>query len=232
MTVGRSDRNGPAHLALPEPAATRGERDVSKSSPTDPPETVTADATFAVVPTWVLDAPISSNAVRLYAVLRRYADYSEGLAFPSRSSLSKRMRCSVDTVDRALRELEALPAIVTTRRYGADGAPTSSLYRLLSTPVNAPVDNLPGVAADLRPPSRKDAATVAARMRHKREPLNESHRGKAFAGVDVAEPHERAARTVQHCGESECDERTRMRDTADGRPIRCPLCHPLIAGAL
>lgn len=207
---------------------------MSKDSPTDPQETVTADATFAVIPTWVLDADISSNAVRLYGLLRRYADYSEGLAFPSRALLGKRMRCSVDTVDRALRELEALPAIVTTRRYGSDGAPTSSLYRLLSTPVNGPVDNPPGVAADLRPPSRKGAATVAARVRHKREPSNESHGRKAFVPVvDVTEPHERAARTVQPwCGEPECHPITRQRDAVDGRAVRCPLCHPAVAGRL
>jgi hypothetical protein len=31
------------------------------------------------------------------------------------------------------------------------------------------------------------------------------------------------------CGDSECDERTRLRVNADGNPYRCPKCHPLSA---
>jgi hypothetical protein len=129
--------------------------------------------TFAVVPTWVLDHPqLSDRAVRLYGVLARYAD-GDQRAWPARTTLAERLRCSVDSVDRAVRELTAAGAVTVTRRYREDGQPTSNLYRLA---VTAPE----GVAAAVRLPGRTGAPTVAAPVRPERkpgerEPENESH---------------------------------------------------------
>src|SRR6516165_5358361 len=63
------------------------------------------DEHFAIVPEWVLDAPISDCALRLYAVLLRYG-HSSGARMPGRATLARRLRKnSTDTVDRAMREL-------------------------------------------------------------------------------------------------------------------------------
>src|SRR3954467_859254 len=71
---------------------------------------------FAIVPEWVLDADISDAALRLYAVLLRYGQTS-GQRMPSRAVLAARLRKrSKDSVDRALKELVRVGAVVVQRR--------------------------------------------------------------------------------------------------------------------
>lgn len=213
---------------------------------------VVADATFAVVPTWVLDgAP--SRAVHLYALLRRYTDV-DGLAWPSRATLASRLGCSTDTVDRAVAALERIGALTVERRFGADGAPTSNLYVLhaVPQPVGNPVDDEGGVAAPVRLGSRTVAEGVAAPVRTEREPLNESQRTDppyppAAAGGSCPTHGNNPAPRCRGCGttprqqraaaEAEsrrrppwcgsCDERTRLSSVGDAGLRRCPTCHPL-----
>ena len=72
---------------------------------------------FAIVPEWLLGADISDAAVRLYAVLLRFGQTS-GARMPARSTLTARMRKkSTDTIDRALRELVELGAVVVQNRF-------------------------------------------------------------------------------------------------------------------
>jgi hypothetical protein len=121
---------------------------------------------FSVLPEWVLHAAVSDRAVRLFALLGRYADRN-GEAFPGRSTLAKTLRASVDTIDRAMRELVSIGAVAIDARYDDAGDRTTSLYRLRFAP--------PGVAAPMRLPGRTDAATggrppaatVAAPVRHR-----------------------------------------------------------------
>ncbi len=75
------------------------------AEPSDERPLLTVDEYYAPVPEWVLDAPISDCALRLYAVLLRYG-HTSGARIPSRATLAHRLhKTSVDTVDRALREL-------------------------------------------------------------------------------------------------------------------------------
>jgi hypothetical protein len=53
-----------------------------------------------MIPHWVIMANISDGALRLYAVLMKYADNDTGTAFPARSTLARDIRKSPDTVDR------------------------------------------------------------------------------------------------------------------------------------
>ena len=89
---------------------------------------------FAIIPEWLLDAPISSNAVRLYAILNRYAN-SQGRAWPSRKTIATAMKCSTATVDRARDELVAVGALTVIQRTSDAGDPTSNLYVLHIRPV-------------------------------------------------------------------------------------------------
>lgn len=84
---------------------------------------------FAIIPEWVLNADISSNAVRLYGVLNRFAN-SRGHAWPSRKTIAELMRVSVATVDRAKDELVALGALTVEPRTTPSGDPSSNLYIL------------------------------------------------------------------------------------------------------
>lgn len=211
------------------------------------PVHVQADLTFAVVPTWVIDAPITATDVRLYAVLRRYADQT-GAAWPSRATLAERLRVSTDTIDRSVRRLVGIGAVTVTHRRDDTGALTSSLYRVHAQPVGAPVDNPEGVAAPVRRGGRTDAEGVAAPVRKEREPLNERTpqpplRGGARCDVhgEDVQPNRRCCGTTPRqiadaqrrerptwCGS--CDERTRLLET-DAGPRRCELCHPLGASS-
>ncbi len=115
-----------------------------------------ADYYFAIVPEWVLDADISSAAIRLYAVLRRYAD-RDGMCFPSRQTLASRMRCSDRTVDSAIKELLELGALEKERRYKDDGGYTSNIYTVCSVPPSAKVSH--GREKTDRPPSEENVPT-------------------------------------------------------------------------
>jgi len=90
---------------------------------------------FAIVPEFVIFAPISSNAVRLYAILNRFAN-SQGRAWPSRKTLAELMQCSTATIDRAKDELVEIDALTVEHRTGPAGDPSSNLYILkTSSPV-------------------------------------------------------------------------------------------------
>jgi hypothetical protein len=93
-----------------------------------------AEGYFAIVPEWVLDADISDRAVRLYGVLRRYAD-QQGRAFPSRRTLADRLHVAdPKVVDRALADLVQIGAVVVERTGGAPGqAWTANRYLVRHT---------------------------------------------------------------------------------------------------
>lgn len=88
---------------------------------------------FALTPEWVLDAEISDRAKVLYAVLGRYAD-DEGKAWPSRRTLAERLRCSPESIDRAVRELREVAALSIVERARPDGSRTSNEYTLYRSP--------------------------------------------------------------------------------------------------
>ena len=79
---------------------------------------VVEEPRFAIVPEWVIDAAVSDGAFRLYSLLLRYGNGS-GSRMPSRQTLARRLRRSVDAVDRAMRQLtEAGIVRVEHRRCG------------------------------------------------------------------------------------------------------------------
>lgn len=97
-------------------------------------DAIHADLYFAIIPEWVLSLPVSSNAIRTYCCLRRYADNTTGECFPSRKTVAMRARLSVSTLDRAIKELEQFGAIEITPRKNAAGDWSSNLYTVRSVP--------------------------------------------------------------------------------------------------
>ena len=96
---------------------------------------IIADNFFAIIPEWLLFADISPQAVRLYGVLRRYAD-RDGSCFPSRKRLASDLRMeSTKPVDRALKELVHIGAITIQHRHTEQGDLQSNLYTVLSIPI-------------------------------------------------------------------------------------------------
>ena len=129
---------------------------------------------FAIVPEWVLFADISDAALRLYAVLLRYGQ-SSGQRMPSRAVLASRLRKrSKDSVDRALKELVRVGAVVVQRRRDGNRQPDQPLHRpqhAASSPSGT--DGTSGAGGRRRtaepPASRSRPARVAANLRPPRK---------------------------------------------------------------
>jgi hypothetical protein len=105
---------------------------------------ITADNYFSITPEWVLYADITSNAVRLYGVLQRYADKDSGECHPSRKTLAEKCRLSLSSLDRALIELVDIGAVTKQQRLSPNGDWTSNTYtvishRRVSSQVNTPI---------------------------------------------------------------------------------------------
>lgn len=102
---------------------------------------------LCVVPDWAVDLEISDRAFRLYVAICSYETRS-GSASVSRSELARRLGCSIDSVDRCVRELEEAGAITVERRQSPTGSWIPSIYHVSRSN-----------------PSRTGAARVAARLR-------------------------------------------------------------------
>lgn len=90
---------------------------------------------FSIVPHWLVLAPVSDRAVRLYALLARYADNATDQCWPARQTLADAMGgCSLDSVDRAVRELVQLGALDRQRRSQGPEGRASNLYTLRRVP--------------------------------------------------------------------------------------------------
>lgn len=98
-------------------------------------DSISSDLYFSIVPEWIIDLPVSAQAIRLYAVLSRYADKEDNTCYPSIKTIAKRMHTSDSTVKRALRELKEHKAVVVEQRYNpATKEQTSNLYTLMRIP--------------------------------------------------------------------------------------------------
>jgi hypothetical protein len=106
-------------------------------------EFIDSDIRFSIVPEWVLDASVSDRAVRIYALIARYADNDTLQAFPSRETLAKRAGCHVKSVDRAITELQTVGALIKSHRRSGD-AYQSNLYTVRRIPGHLRTPESPG----------------------------------------------------------------------------------------
>ncbi|MCZ7526607.1 MAG: helix-turn-helix domain-containing protein [Acidimicrobiia bacterium] len=83
---------------------------------------------YAQIPASLLAGDVSDRAIRVYGLLATYAD-RDGICWPSRERLAQGARCSTDSIDRALRDLETAGMIERVRR----GRRLANRYRLLVT---------------------------------------------------------------------------------------------------
>lgn len=85
---------------------------------------------FVILPTWILNLPISAITLRVYCVIRSFADVRTGKCFPSRRLIAERARCSIGSVDTAVRDLCAHGAISVEPRRSQNGDRTSNIYTI------------------------------------------------------------------------------------------------------
>lgn len=94
---------------------------------------VDSDVKFSIIPEWILVSPLSHKAVRVYAVLARYADSKTLQAWPSRATIAGQSGCSIRTVDAAIDELVNYGAVEKERRV-ENNQYTSSMYVIRRAP--------------------------------------------------------------------------------------------------
>lgn len=75
------------------------------------------DQAFAIVSEWAIAAEVSDAAFRVYLMLLRFGGTS-GCRMPSRALLGRRLHRSVDSIDRALRELVPAGIVRIEHRHG------------------------------------------------------------------------------------------------------------------
>lgn len=100
----------------------------------DSPVEVTADTVpFAMVPYWVLSC--SGNAVKLYAILLRFADNNSRSAWPSRATLAAEFGFKqVRSIDALITELEEAGAIDVIRSKTQLGTNANNRYHVNAAP--------------------------------------------------------------------------------------------------
>lgn len=136
---------------------------------------INTDIRFSIIPEWVTDANISDRAIRIYAILARYADNETLQAFPSRETLARRALCNAKAVTKAIDELVEIGAVIKQHRKQGDSF-QSNLYTLRRvgpnlTPPRVRFDQ--GVGSDLTPPRvSDDPLTITTEL----EPLNDIQR--------------------------------------------------------
>ncbi len=154
---------------------------------------IKADEYYSIVPEWVIDLPISAQAVRLYAVLNRYADKDDGTCFPAISTLSKRMHTSNSTVKRALNELKNCGAILVEARYDKEtNEQTSNLYTVMRK--NPFIYEQPPTKYEL-PPSSSES--------HKLKSINTKNNGAIYIALKDAMGYEPTTK-VERSGWNKC----------------------------
>ena len=175
--------------ATPEPNPTTDARAANADELGAEGSLVVEDHHFAIVAEWVITAEVSDAAFRVYSMLLRFGNTS-GRRMPSRALLATRLHRSVDSIDRALRELSSTGIVrVEHRRTGRVNL--SNQYHLrtsppgknggsrnsAATPINPGAGDRDGDAAPSRSsaatPGRNPAGRVAAQLRPNPEVLTQ-----------------------------------------------------------
>ena len=138
-------------------------------TPADAIEVVRAGEPFAMTPAWLIESAISDRAVRLWAILWTYADRRSYEAWPGRRTLARQLGCSVDSIDRATRELMTVGALRVERRRRTNGSQTSNLYTLVEARPGRTVAAPP--SAPVRPPQPQGCGPIEQEPREP-EPTN------------------------------------------------------------
>lgn len=85
---------------------------------------------FAMVPLWVMES-VTPSSVMVYLWLHSYTSAASAVAFPARKTLAERAGLSINTVDKALRELRDAGAIRIIPTYRGDGSQGANRYQIM-----------------------------------------------------------------------------------------------------
>lgn len=125
------------------------------------------DYPFTLIPDWVLLAPISDLAFRIYGLLRAYANKSRGgrTSFPAQTTLARILGfAKTQPISQAVAELEAIGAV--TRRKVAYPRGRKTIYRTYLEPHPDSGYRGPRMTAQLSDPDV--LAALAAERAHRK----------------------------------------------------------------
>ncbi|HEY7035095.1 MAG TPA: hypothetical protein VH482_27390, partial [Thermomicrobiales bacterium] len=143
---------------------------------------------FAAIPEWVLYHPdLTGDDIRVFGVLARHGNDIR----PSRQTIADAIHKSPDTVDRCISRLRKAGAVAVERRYEGETRLPNRYFLAGDSPAE-------GSRNDAATPSRKGAATPAARVRQEREQDNESKNNESASHVANRNPAFDAL--VEACG--------------------------------
>ncbi|WP_280505794.1 hypothetical protein [Nocardia farcinica] len=94
-----------------------------------------AGTRFTQIPHWLLDAGASRVAVKVWDAIARLMNRKTRSGFPKRKTIAELIGMSPSAVDRGLRELRRLGALVSRPRWREDGGRSSNDYLLLWAPL-------------------------------------------------------------------------------------------------
>ncbi|HZI96969.1 MAG TPA: hypothetical protein VFD41_05525, partial [Actinomycetales bacterium] len=149
---------------------------------------VVEDQAFAIVGEWVITAEISDAAFRVYSMLLRFGGTS-GCRMPSRALLGRRLHRSVDSIDRALRELVSASMVRVEHRHDGRQYHSNRYHVRTSGPVR--------VAAS-KAGSRRSAATPSSRRGGGRNGPGEHVSQREKGGTPGDQGGNRACPLVRH----------------------------------
>ena len=84
---------------------------------------------FFLIPIGIFNYDFKPTALAVYMVLSRYSD-SNGECYPSRETIAANCNVSVDTVDKAMKELKSAGLVEVTPRF-SEGAQSTNLYKII-----------------------------------------------------------------------------------------------------
>ncbi|MEG1205883.1 MAG: helix-turn-helix domain-containing protein [Oscillospiraceae bacterium] len=85
---------------------------------------------FFMVSNHIFDFALKPIPFTVYCCLAKHRDEKSGSCFPSRKKLAELCRISLQSVDNALRELEAVGLLEKAERYRSNGSRTSNCYHI------------------------------------------------------------------------------------------------------
>ena len=100
-------------------------------------------AHYAKIPIWVINSGAGCNAIAAYVALYSLSDWNTLRGYPNRDTLASHLGISRSSVNRALKALQDVGALVVTKRRDSTNSWTTSLYQLIQTDPNGEVEMSP-----------------------------------------------------------------------------------------
>lgn len=102
---------------------------------------------FAQIPEWLLQAGITGLGIKVFGAIARRCGYRSRTGYPSRRDIASFLGVSLSSVDRGLRELRRLGALISDPRWRTNGGQSSNRYAVLWVPLSELLEKVRGAVS-------------------------------------------------------------------------------------